>query len=143
MQPLDFDEVVELIVARDSRYDREAYQFIREALDFTQKAISKANKGKLRHISGQELLAGVRAYALQQYGPMALTLLNEWRIRRCEDIGELVFILVESGLFSKTETDTSADFEGGYDFEEAFRKPFLPSRPLHPIRPADTAKARQ
>lgn len=141
MHTQDFDEVVELIVARDARYDRAAYEFIREALDFTQKAISKANQGKLRHISGQELLAGVRAYALQQYGPMALALLSEWGIRRGEDIGELVFNLVESGLFSKTETDTRADFQGGYDFEEAFRKPFLPSRVWAVVRPPDTAKA--
>lgn len=141
MQTQDFDEVVELIAARDPRYDHAAYEFIREALDFTQKAISKANKGKLRHISGQELLAGARAYALQQYGPMALALLNEWGIRRGEDIGELVFNLVESGLFSKTDADTRADFQGGFDFDEAFRKPFLPSRPWVVVRPPDTAKA--
>ncbi|MBK9137968.1 MAG: hypothetical protein IPM17_04295 [Verrucomicrobia bacterium] len=143
MQPQDFDEVVERIVARDPRYTREAYEFVREALDFTQKAISKANKGKLRHITGQELLAGARAYALQQYGPMALTVLNEWGIRRGEDIGEIVFNLIDARLFSKTDADSRADFEGGFDFEEAFRKPFLPTRPWRPARPTDAAKAGQ
>ena len=128
MQPQSFEEVVEAIVAKDKRYDLEAYNFVREALDFTQKAISKANKGKLRHITGQELLAGVRAYGLQQYGPMTLTLFEEWGLRRCEDFGEIVFSLVESGLFSKTEEDTRADFAGVFDFHEVFRKPFTPSR---------------
>lgn len=130
MQAQDFDEVLEQIAQKDPRFHRDAYHFLREALDYTQKAISKANRGKFRHVTGQELLAGIRAYALQQYGPMALTLFNEWGIRRCEDFGELVFNLVEHGVLSKTETDSRADFQGGYDFEEAFRKPFLPTRPV-------------
>lgn len=128
MQTPSFDEVLDQVLARDPRYAREAYHFLREALDYTQRAISKANRGKLRHVTGQELLAGIRAYALQQYGPMALMLLNEWGIHRCEDFGELVFNLVDAGVLSKTETDSRADFANGYDFEEAFRKPFLPSR---------------
>lgn len=129
MQPQSFEAVLERILNQDPRYHREAYLFLREALDYTQRAISKANQGKMRHVSGQELLAGIRAYALQQYGPMTLLLLNEWGVRRCEDFGELVFNLVDAGVLSKTETDSRADFANGYDFEEAFRKPFLPSQP--------------
>lgn len=128
MQTQSFEVVLEQVLARDPRYAREAYQFLREALDYTQRAISKANQGRMRHVTGQELLAGIRAYALQQYGPMALTLLNEWGIHRCEDFGEMVFNLVDAGVLSKTETDSRADFSPGYDFEEAFRKPFLPAR---------------
>ena len=129
MQPQNFDEVLERVVVADPRYHREAYYFLREALDYTQRAISKANQGKLRHVTGQELLAGIRAFALQQFGPMALTLLHEWGIRRGEDFGELVFNLIDHGILSKTDTDTRMDFAGGYDFDEAFRKPFLPTRP--------------
>jgi uncharacterized repeat protein (TIGR04138 family) len=129
MQAQSFEDILAAVLAKDRRYAREAYEFVREALDFTQRAISKSSHGTLRHISGQELLAGIRAYALEQYGPMALTLLNEWGVQRGEDFGEIVFNLVEHGLFSKTERDTRADFQGGYDFTEAFRKPFLPTRP--------------
>jgi uncharacterized repeat protein (TIGR04138 family) len=132
MQPQNFDDLLEQVVATDPRYHRDAYHFLREALDYTQRAISKANKGKLRHVTGQELLAGIRAFALQQFGPMALTLLQEWGIRRCEDFGELVFSLIDHGILSKTDTDSRMDFAGGYDFEEAFRKPFLPARPRIP-----------
>lgn len=129
MQHQSFEDVLAAVLAKDRRYAREAYEFVRDALDYTQRAISKSSHGNLRHISGQELLAGIRAYALEQYGPMALTLLNEWGVQRGEDFGEIVFNLVEHGLFSKTESDTRADFEGSYDFIEAFRKPFLPTRP--------------
>jgi uncharacterized repeat protein (TIGR04138 family) len=129
------DEVIDQIVTKDPRYPREGYQFVREAVDYTQKAISKANKGKTRHITGQELLAGIRAFALQQYGPMVATLFEEWGIRRCEDFGEIVFNLVENDVLKKTETDSRMDFREGYDFNEAFRKPFLPARPSAPPPP--------
>ncbi len=126
MQTRDIDEVLDRVVAADPRYHRDAYLFLREALDYTQRAISKANRGKLRHVTGQELLAGIRAYALAEYGPMALTLFHEWGVRSCADFGDLVFNLVDQNVLGKTETDSRADFQDGYDFEEAFSKPFRP-----------------
>lgn len=136
MQTKDIDEVLDRVVAADPRYRREAYFFLREALDYTQRAISKANQGKLRHVTGQELLAGIRAYALAEYGPMALTLFHEWGVRSCADFGELVFNLVDQNVLGKTETDSRADFQDGYDFEEAFGKPFRPrGRPSPRVSP--------
>lgn len=122
----NFDEVLDQIVQKDKRFHRDAYVFVTQAVEFTQKAIGKANKGRIRHITGQELLAGIKTYALDRYGPMAITLFDEWGVKRCEDFGEIVFNLVDHGLLKKTETDSRADFQGGYDFYEAFRKPFLP-----------------
>ena len=141
MQPINFDEVLENILAKDPRYQREAYLFLREGLDFAQKQISKANKNEIRHISGQELVGGLRDFALAQFGPMAATVLNEWGIHQCEDFGELVFNMVENGLLSKTEKDSREDFKGGYSFEDAFRKPFLPSKKPSPARPAESNPA--
>jgi uncharacterized repeat protein (TIGR04138 family) len=66
---------------------------------------------------------------------MVITVLEEWGITRCEDFGEIVFNIVEAGLFSKTDTDSRADFQNGYDFEEAFRKPFLPQCKLEKNQP--------
>jgi uncharacterized repeat protein (TIGR04138 family) len=81
----------------------------------------------MRHVSGQELLAGIREYALGQFGPMTKMILEEWGIRSCHDFGEIVFNMVEVGLLAKTDKDTREDFKDGYDFEDAFRKPFLPN----------------
>jgi uncharacterized repeat protein (TIGR04138 family) len=61
---------------------------------------------------------------------MAITLLNEWGIGKCQDFGEVVFNMVESGLLAKTEKDTREDFKQGYDFTNAFRKPFWPTEKL-------------
>ena len=129
MQAASFEEAIEQIAAQDLRYNREAYFFLREALDHTHKITGKPpKKNELRHVSGQELLKGIREYALQQFGPMTLTVLEEWGIRCCEDFGEIVFNMVENKLLAKTEQDSREDFRNGYDFHDAFRKPFLPSR---------------
>ena len=126
MQEINFDEAVEQILARDSRYTRDAYLFVREALDYTQRLAGKETRGQIRHVSGQELLDGIRRFALNQFGPMAVTVLEEWGVRDCCDFGEIVFNMVESSLLAKTEKDTRNDFQNGYNFTEAFRKPFWP-----------------
>jgi len=129
MHEASFEEGLELILAQDTRYPRDGYLFVREALDYTQKAVLRERR-KSPHVSGQELLAGIRDFALAQFGPMALSVLHEWGINRCEDFGEIVFNMVEAGLLAKTYTDSRADFQGGYDFDGAFRKPFLPESKL-------------
>jgi uncharacterized repeat protein (TIGR04138 family) len=135
MLPANFDEGLEQILHKDKRYHRDAYLFVREALDYTQKMVAKSSKEKIRHVSGQELLEGIRRWGLEQFGPMTLTVFHEWGLRRCADFGEIVFNMVEQHLLAKTREDDRADFQGGYDFEEAFRKPFLPAQPPKPPQP--------
>lgn len=130
MHEVNFDEALEQILAHDPRFHRDAYYFVRESLDYTQKLISKENRGAVRHISPQELLDGIRQFALQQFGPMAMTVLEEWGVKNCRDFGDIVFNMVEHSLLAKTEKDTRDDFNNGYDFTDAFRKPFWPASRL-------------
>lgn len=132
MQELTFETTLALVLAKDPRYPRDAYLFVKDALDHTQKIVLKENKGEMRHVTGQELLLGIRDYALVQFGPMTQMVFEEWGIKRCEDFGEIVFNMVEIGLLGKTEKDSRDDFGGGYDFDDAFRKPFLPSSKIAP-----------
>src|SRR5690606_9311005 len=88
----------------------------------------KSPKAAQRHISGQELLEGMREYALDQYGPMTRTLFSEWGVNECRHFGEIVFQLVDYGVLGKTEDDKLEDFCDGYDFDQAFLKPFLPKK---------------
>lgn len=113
------EQVVQEIISRDDRYAFDAYRFVMEALDYTYRMI-----GERRHVSGRELLEGARRHALDCYGPMARTVLEHWGLCRCEDIGEVVFNLVGSGLLNKTEQDSRDDFAGGYDFRDAFDRLF-------------------
>src|SRR6185437_7198393 len=134
MHEANFDEGIELILLKDPRYTRDAYVFVRDALDHSKKGVSRRESMPMtdnEHVTVKELLAGIREYALTQFGPMAITVLEDWGITRCEDFGEIVFNIIEAGLFSKTDTDSRSDFENAYDFDEAFRNPFLPQSKLN------------
>jgi len=112
---------LEQILAEDPRYAREAYYLVMEALSFTCRDLEREG-----HVSGRELLKGFRKYVLNEYGPMARVTLSEWGINRCEDVGHIVFNLVNHNLLRKTDEDSIQDFAGGYDFAEAFEAPFEP-----------------
>jgi uncharacterized repeat protein (TIGR04138 family) len=130
-QDPDFAEIVSLICKEDARFDRKAYDFIRLGLDHTVKELKSKESGRAsrsRHVSGPELLEGLRIYALDQYGPLTKTVLESWGVSRCSDFGEIVFNLIEYNVFSKTDNDRREDFSDIYTFEEAFVKPFLPSK---------------
>lgn len=126
MQKTGFTEALEQVVAADPRFDREAYLFLQDALDFTMKSRKKQKTELSRHVTGQELLEGIRAYALREYGPMVLTVFETWGLHKCDDFGDMVFNLIRIGIFGKTDSDRIEDFRNGYDFVEAFEKPFLP-----------------
>ena len=126
MRETAFIEAIKQICENDSRYDMEAYIFIREGLDYTIRMLQKPENGPGRHVSGQELMEGIRQYALEEFGPMALKVLTSWRIKKTEDLGEIVFNLVQAGELGKTEEDRREDFKDGYSFHDAFEKPFLP-----------------
>lgn len=128
MHAVMFEEKVDEIVSENPRYPKEAYLFLREALAATQKSLGRDTKDRDKHVTGQELVTGIRNFALDQFGPMTMTVFEEWGIRTCEDFGEMVFALVAKGVLGKTDRDSRADFVDGYSFEDAFRKPFLPQK---------------
>jgi len=138
MQQIDFSEKLEDIVRQDPRFAREAYLFLRDALDFTIKARRKAKEID-QHVNGQQLLEGIRQYALKQFGPMVTTVFEYWGVRSGEDFGSMVFNFIGVGIFGKTDTDSLDDFKGGYTFHEAFVAPFIPEKPfVHTRIPAAT-----
>ncbi len=113
------------VVRRDGRYAYEAYEFLFHALQHTQKLLGREPAAGRRqvtaeqHVSGPELLAGMRDLALRDFGRMARTVFRLWGIQRTDDVGELVFNLVEVGLMSKTDEDTRDDFHNLFDLDEA------------------------
>lgn len=135
MQKIGFAEALDSIVASDPRYHRDAYVFLRDALDFTTKQQKKVKGASVRHVAGPELLEGVRQYALKEFGPMVITVLSYWGIRCCEDVGHMVFNLIGAGIFGKTEEDSLDDFKNVFDFQEAFVKPFAPEKSALPKLP--------
>jgi uncharacterized repeat protein (TIGR04138 family) len=117
------------VVQRDPRFAYEAYEFLFHALHYSQKKLGReppetaeggtSSGDSAHHISGLELLQGVRDLALREFGLMARTVLRQWGIRRTDDFGEMVFNLVEAGLMSKTDEDSRADFHAVFDLDQA------------------------
>lgn len=140
MHAAQFETAVEKIVHEKKCYDPLAYYFLKESLDYTLTRFKESqSKGNVqRHVSGKELAFGFRDLALQEFGPMAATLLSEWNIHNTRDIGEMVFHLIDHQMFGKQESDTLEDFDDLYAFHDAFVEPFSPKGQKH-IHPTDAS----
>jgi len=118
MTELQFaDEILDRLQERNPRFHGKAYLFLLSALHHVLDSLEKP-----RHISGAELAEGVRDLALERFGPLARTVLEYWGIHATEDLGEIVFALVECGVLIKEAEDRPEDFRGVFDFEEAFER---------------------
>ncbi|MBK7405030.1 MAG: hypothetical protein IPJ41_10445 [Phycisphaerales bacterium] len=106
-------------------FPREAFQFVRDGLAHAVELTH--GEGQLgdetdesKHVTGQQLCLGLRDYAIDRYGRLARTVFASWGLRSTDDFGRIVFAMVEVGLMRKTDEDTLEDFQGVYDFDEAF-----------------------
>lgn len=115
MTDTEFERVLKSILKKDKRYTEEAYQFLMTALGYTQKKFNKQG-----HVTGRELLQGIRELALEIYGPMAKRVFDSWGVRKTDDWGEIVFTLVNARVLGKTPQDKKEDFKDVYDFEDVF-----------------------
>jgi len=117
------------IVRRDRRFAYEAYEFVFDALGHTQKRVGRAPDdgeppGHEHHVSGKEILEGAVDLAREEFGFMARTVFHQWGIRRTDDLGEIVFNLIEASLLSKTDADNRADFHEVFDLDRALTDGF-------------------
>lgn len=110
------EEALQKIGARDGRYHERAYLFVLAALEYAQGRLPAR-----RHLSGAELAWACRDFALEQFGLLAPTVLFHWGVHRTEDVGAIVFALIDVGLLASQPSDRVEDFDAVYDFAEAFR----------------------
>jgi uncharacterized repeat protein (TIGR04138 family) len=111
----EFDYIVSQICEEDPRYHLDAYEFVMEALSFAQKKFKRE-----KHISGEEFLEGIKALLLKKFGPMTLTVLSYWGIKKTEDFGQIVFNLEQYKIIAKDNQDHYETFKNGYDFQQVF-----------------------
>ena len=141
---LSFDAAVKKIRLTETRFSLPAYEFVRRSLDHALQRLGRTDQKKPAHVRGEELLESFRALALREFGPMAKTVLNDWGISTCTEVGEVVFHLVQHGILGKSETDKIDDFQELYTFQEAFEIPFLPkavpTKSTPPFRRSASAK---
>ena len=86
--------------------------------------ITQKKLKRQRHVTGQELLGGLKDFTREQFGPMAMTVLGHWGIHATEDIGEIVFNLADNKLLARTAQDTKEDFKAVFDFKDVFDKEY-------------------
>ena len=118
MTELQFAEhVLDQLKEKHPRFHGKAYLFLLAALQEVMQGLDKP-----RHISGRELAEGARRLALGRFGPLSRTVLQHWGIHSTEDLGDLVFALVECGVLIREAGDSREDFRDVFDFEEAFEQ---------------------
>ena len=122
---IDKDAVILDICRKHPAYRPEAYDFVFEALDFT---LSHRGGGS-KHVSGAEIMESVRELALDQFGFLARSVLAHWGVESTDDFGEIVFHLIDADLLQKTANDRREDFDGLFDFDEAFDSAFKSALP--------------
>ena len=134
MSHLPLPQVVERIRQKDPRFSASAYDFVRRSLDQSLRKFVPKEEERPAHVRGHQLLEGFRQLALLEFGPMAKTVLNEWGIENCSQVGEIVFQLVQHGILGKSETDRPEDFQEIWTFTEAFVTPFQPQKAALTVR---------
>jgi len=114
----------------DGRYSPYAFQFLFEGLDHAVKLHKRHQReGAARHVSGQELIEGMKAYARELFGPLAAYVWRTWGIRETIDWGNIVFLLVDAELLTRQDGDTLDDFRSGFDFDREFVETYEPKLP--------------
>lgn len=124
------EDPIRKLAQKDGRYSPEAFGFLLDSLEHAVRLAGKDRyKGKERHVTGQEVLNGMRDYALQLFGPLAAHVWRFWGIHQTIDWGRIVFLLVEAGMLNRQESDTIEDFRDGFDFDEVFVRGYRPEIP--------------
>ena len=118
MRDVDYDrDSFQDIIAKDKRFDHRAYALLSEV-------VHDLLEAKHEHIRAADILEEFKEQALDLFGPMSYTVLTEWGLTKTEDVGEMIFNLVESGRLTRDESDSPDEFAGVYDFREAFLEPY-------------------
>lgn len=98
-------ESIEELARADRRWPADAYVLVFEGLE-----VALGRLASRRHVSPQELVEGIRAAALEQFGLLAPEVLEAWNVHSGADFGDMVFNLVERGLLVASENDTRTEF---------------------------------
>lgn len=102
---------------RDTRYTIAAYIFVLQGLNFYH-----TKSGERRHFTGQELSQGLITFAHKQYGPMSYDVLRHMGITTTNDLGFIVYNLIDIKLIRKQESDCLEDFFSVFDIKEFLEK---------------------
>jgi len=133
MKDRNFTIAVQQILQEDPRYAPDAYAFVNEAVLYTAVKLKRDPATENRHVSGRELVEGVRDYAIDQFGPFAAQILRGWGVTDSLAIGNIVFNMVNRKLLGASDKDSIDDFKFEFDFDREFSAPFA-ARPTSKVK---------
>ncbi|MCA9012950.1 MAG: hypothetical protein KDB01_24530 [Planctomycetaceae bacterium] len=108
-------------------YHPNAFKFVYSALRFTQERLGRDRQSEVTgHISGPELLDGLRVLALQHFGMLSAVVFRKWGVKSTDDFGHIVFEMIELGEMRRTPHDQLSDFFDVYDFDKVFQDDYVP-----------------
>lgn len=126
------DDDFRQLANRDGRYSPQAYKFLLEALPHAIRLAGKEEAtGADRHVTGQQVLEGLRAHALELFGPLAAQVWRSWGVSETLDWGRIVYVLVDARLLNRQDSDTLEDFRDGFDFDQVFVDSYRPELPAN------------
>ena len=121
-------KIVEL-TRDDPRYAYEAYEFVCDAVSFTQEQLGRVPEEEDDpdtdyHVSGEELARGACELAVLEFGMMAPVVFRQWGIRKTDDLGNIVFNLIRAERLSQSDRDDPDDFRDLFDLDKALAEGF-------------------
>ncbi len=128
------------LIREDARYPYEAYEFLCDAVSFTQDLLERTPRDEDDpdtdyHVSGAELIRGACELAVIEFGMMAPVVFRQWNIRKTDDMGNIVFNLIRGERLSKSDRDEPDDFHELFDIEQTLREGFeLTTVPRKPAK---------
>jgi len=115
---------LEAIIRKDGRYPVEAFKFLHDGLDrAVRRRHGRAGPGRSHHVTGEEICLALRDLAIKRWGLLASTVLAKWHIQATIDFGEMVYLMIDRGVWNRTDDDSVEDFRDVYDFAAAFGGP--------------------
>lgn len=119
-------------------YAEEAYSFVRESMETAKEQCGKT--GENTHVSAKELYMGTCKHALESFGPLAPEVLAYWGVSSADDIGAIVYNLIEAGVFGRSKGDTREQFHDLPPLQEILDEPYSP---YDPVEDTQATKTRQ
>jgi uncharacterized repeat protein (TIGR04138 family) len=137
MDHSETEETILRICATHGRYRPVAYRFVLDSLDHTLRSRGArglpAADAPPSNVSGRDLLENARDLAVDRFGALARDVLAHWGIQRTDDIGEIVFHMVEAKLLRKTDTDSLDDYRDVFELGTALDERFIERLEEEPV----------
>jgi uncharacterized repeat protein (TIGR04138 family) len=112
-----------LAVAEASGYGVDAVLFVSAVLGYTLRRVRREGQ---EHVTAKDVCAGFREYARMYFNDAgeAIDLLSEWGLRGSDDVGRIIFAMIETGHAKAAEGDRPEDFAGLFTVDDLARDAF-------------------